>query len=213
MKTKTKQQDAAVEVNSIRDSASTGELLSPQEMEAVLFENADRSTPGPINLPTLSGLGLIALGLLYLLQLANAVPGNIGSLVSVLIFVSGAYILLIGTGFLPRRRSKKPRSRKKSYRRHKGRTFPHRPSAKSSINISKARFMEKRLRKSANKKILGVAGGVAEYFGIDPTWVRIAAVFLALPSYGTAILVYLVLAWAMIPPEDQANTDDASHKD
>lgn len=31
---------------------------------------------------------------------------------------------------------------------------------------------EKRLYKSANKKISGVCGGIGEYFGIDPTIVR-----------------------------------------
>ena len=32
---------------------------------------------------------------------------------------------------------------------------------------------EKRLYKSADKKISGVCGGIAEYFGIDPAIVRI----------------------------------------
>ncbi|MBQ7466346.1 MAG: PspC domain-containing protein, partial [Oscillospiraceae bacterium] len=34
--------------------------------------------------------------------------------------------------------------------------------------------MEKKLTKSAtNRKIAGVCGGIAEYFGIDPTIVRL----------------------------------------
>ena len=38
--------------------------------------------------------------------------------------------------------------------------------------------MTKRLVKSTNKKLFGVAGGVAEYFDIDPTLVRVGFVVL-----------------------------------
>lgn len=34
----------------------------------------------------------------------------------------------------------------------------------------------KKFKLSKNKKILGVCGGFAEYFGIDPTIVRIIAI-------------------------------------
>ncbi len=47
--------------------------------------------------------------------------------------------------------------------------------------------------------IAGVCGGLAEYFGIDPTLVRIAAVVLALAN-GVGLLAYLVL-WIVVPEE------------
>lgn len=54
--------------------------------------------------------------------------------------------------------------------------------------------MEKRLYKSnTNKMIDGVCGGIAEYFGVDPTIVRLAWVlFCALG--GSGFLAYIIAA-------------------
>ena len=46
----------------------------------------------------------------------------------------------------------------------------------------------------------GVAGGIGQQLGVDPTWVRIAWVVLAIATNGAAILVYLLLLW-VIPEE------------
>ena len=48
-----------------------------------------------------------------------------------------------------------------------------------------------------DKKIAGVCGGIAEYFNIDPTLVRVLTVILAL-VFGGGFLAYL-LAWVIIP--------------
>ena len=48
-----------------------------------------------------------------------------------------------------------------------------------------------------DKKIAGVCGGIAEYFGIDPTLVRLIAVVLALLG-GSGLLIYVV-AWMIMP--------------
>ena len=56
----------------------------------------------------------------------------------------------------------------------------------------------KRLHRSTNESMLfGVAGGMAEYFDIDPTLVRIAWVVLAFASAGIALIAYLILAIIM----------------
>ena len=54
--------------------------------------------------------------------------------------------------------------------------------------------MSKKLYKSNTDKMLeGVCGGIAEYFGIDPTIVRLAwVVFCALG--GSGILAYIIAA-------------------
>ena len=54
--------------------------------------------------------------------------------------------------------------------------------------------MSKKLYKSnTNKMLEGVCGGIAEYFGVDPTIVRLAwVVFCALG--GSGILAYIVAA-------------------
>lgn len=49
----------------------------------------------------------------------------------------------------------------------------------------------KKLTRSSNKKIMGIAAGVAEYFGIDPTIVRVIwACSILLGGFG--LLAYLI---------------------
>ena len=57
--------------------------------------------------------------------------------------------------------------------------------------------MEKKLYKSeTNKMLAGVCGGIAEYFNIDPTLVRLGWVlFCALG--GSGLLAYIIMAIIM----------------
>ena len=58
--------------------------------------------------------------------------------------------------------------------------------------------MTKRLYKSRTSRMIsGVCGGVAEYFNIDPTIVRLALVLIAFGSAGTGIIAYIVAAIVM----------------
>ncbi len=58
----------------------------------------------------------------------------------------------------------------------------------------------KRLYRSSNQRMIcGVCGGIAEYFNIDPTIIRLAWVLFSLAG-GSGILVYLIAA--IIIPED-----------
>ena len=59
--------------------------------------------------------------------------------------------------------------------------------------------MKKRLYKSqTDKKICGVCGGIAEYFGIDSTLVRLIWALLIF-CVGTGLLAYIVAA--LVLPE------------
>ena len=49
-----------------------------------------------------------------------------------------------------------------------------------------------------DRKIAGFCGGLAEYFNIDPTLMRLIYIVLTFISMGTGILVYLI-AWIMVP--------------
>lgn len=65
-----------------------------------------------------------------------------------------------------------------------------------------------RLHKSSKNKVLfGVAGGLAEYFAVDPTLVRLVFVLLTFAS-GAGIIIYLVLA-VIMPPEQTSATQPA----
>lgn len=55
------------------------------------------------------------------------------------------------------------------------------------------------LKKSSNKMIAGVCGGIADWLGWDPTIVRIGYVLLSILSTGfPRILVYIIL-WVIMP--------------
>jgi phage shock protein C len=60
--------------------------------------------------------------------------------------------------------------------------------------------MLQRSRKS--RMIAGICGGLGEYFGIDPTMVRVIYVIVSIFSAAfPGILIYLIL-WAVIPNAD-----------
>ncbi len=60
-------------------------------------------------------------------------------------------------------------------------------------------------RSRTDKKLLGVLGGIAKYFNIDATVLRIIYVLLALFAIGSPILIYLVAA--LIIPEEPENSE------
>lgn len=60
--------------------------------------------------------------------------------------------------------------------------------------------MSKRLYKSKNRMLAGVCGGIAEYFSVDPTLIRLAwIVFCALG--GSGVLAYIIAALVIPEPE------------
>lgn len=67
--------------------------------------------------------------------------------------------------------------------------------------------MEKKLYKDQkNKKLCGVCSGIAKYFGIDPTLVRLAAVILTLcTAIVTGLIAYFICA--LVIPDDPGIVD------
>ncbi len=54
--------------------------------------------------------------------------------------------------------------------------------------------MDKKLYKSnTNKKLCGVCAGIGEFFGVDPTIIRLAWVLITLCA-GAGILAYIIAA-------------------
>ncbi len=59
--------------------------------------------------------------------------------------------------------------------------------------------MNKKLCLSRNNKILaGVCGGLAEYFNVDPTLIRIIWAILTIISFFTFSVIYIIF-WAIMP--------------
>lgn len=60
--------------------------------------------------------------------------------------------------------------------------------------------MKKLYRSRENRMIAGVAGGLGEYFGVDPTIARLLIVLSFLLGFFPSALAYVV-AWAVVPDE------------
>ena len=57
---------------------------------------------------------------------------------------------------------------------------------------------EKKLKRSTNKILAGVCGGIAEYFEVDPTLIRVAYAALSIFTTGfPGLLLYLILMLIM----------------
>ncbi len=61
---------------------------------------------------------------------------------------------------------------------------------------------KKLYRSDENKMLAGVCGGIAEYFGVDPTLIRLAWVVFSLLG-GSGVLAYILAA--IIIPRDDSN--------
>jgi len=56
----------------------------------------------------------------------------------------------------------------------------------------------KRLYRSGKERVLGgICGGIAEYFNVDPTIIRLLWILFVF-GFGTGILAYII-AWIIIP--------------
>mgnify|MGYP001819505562 CR=1 FL=1 len=67
--------------------------------------------------------------------------------------------------------------------------------------------VKKLYRSTKNRMLAGVCGGLAEYFELDPTIIRVLFVLVSVFA-GGGILVYIIL-WLLIPQEPQAAEDVA----
>ena len=57
----------------------------------------------------------------------------------------------------------------------------------------------KALRRSRDNRILlGICGGLGEFFGINPIWFRIGFLIAAIPGGLPGLLLYLIL-WLVMP--------------
>jgi len=72
--------------------------------------------------------------------------------------------------------------------------------------------MTKRLYKSQNKIIAGVCAGIAEYFNIDPTIVRLIFIVLLFFSVGFILLAYLI-GLIIIPDRPFSSNDQYRYEE
>jgi phage shock protein PspC (stress-responsive transcriptional regulator) len=64
---------------------------------------------------------------------------------------------------------------------------------------------KKLYRSRRDRRVAGVCGGIAEYLGVDPTWVRVAFLLATLAG-GPGVLIYIVL-WMVMPEQAEVQSD------
>ena len=63
----------------------------------------------------------------------------------------------------------------------------------------------RKLTRSRDKMIAGVCGGIAEYFQLDPTLVRVGYVLVSIISAAfPGLLAYIILMFVMPAPDEPA---------
>ena len=177
------------------------ESLTDEELEEFLFDEEINESKGIWNLPTVAGLSMILVGVVYLLQELNLLSSfpAIGDIVAMLPWLAGILIILLGFGVLswrpkPRKKKKKQAVKQKTAR---------------SVNTDNQRVgPKKKLIRSKDKKIAGVAAGIAEYFNLDPTLVRIAFVIGTIVSGGTPGIIAYFIATMVMEKSDGKSTQE-----
>lgn len=72
--------------------------------------------------------------------------------------------------------------------------------------------MKKLYRSRTDRMIAGVCGGIAKYFGVDSTIVRVIAFLLIIPG-GVSIWVYIALALIVpLEPEEMSRIEESKTK-
>ena len=170
--------------------------ISDEDLNNLFLEEED-GEQSIWNVPTISGLTIILVGIIYLLSELGIWSGvDVTFLASTLPWLAGVLIILLGFGVLSWRPKRKKKTKKKAIEASTGKQkVVEEPEPKKS--------RRKRLTRSRrNKKLFGVCGGIAEYLNLDATLVRIAFVIGTIASGGPFILAYLALAYVM--PEEPA---------
>ncbi|MCW9707229.1 PspC domain-containing protein [Aliifodinibius sp. 1BSP15-2V2] len=160
---------------------------------------------------------------------------DLTNLVTILPFVGGVLVTLVGFGFFVGDRKKEKQAQKRQKRQEEQRQKSYRYDFEADdVDTEKGDFTlnndlgnkerkqrhkgskyqfdrygyreEKKLYKSrSDKKISGVCSGLAKYFGISTTVVRLLFVVTFFAGSGTSLLLYIALAFALDkePTEDQ----------
>lgn len=180
------------------------------------------------NFATIAGIAMFFVGMVYLIQsIGLALGPDLSGLVEVMPLIGGILVTLVGFGFLTGDRKKAKRVRKKKQKNRRGKfdfdfeddreedfglhnDLDGRSSGKGKSSAGNYNFDSFGLRQSrklyksrTNRKWAGVCGGLAKYFGISATVVRLLFVVTFFAGSGTSLLVYIALAIALDkePPE------------
>ncbi len=178
------------------------DAISDEDIDEFLEMDDESDKPeGFWNLQIIAGLTMIAAGGGYLAQQLGFAWTAI-DLALLLPPLFALSVILIGFGLI-NKKSKKRKAKKieKKYKKKRRKNVDVRIE---QINVESD---VKKLRKSRDKKVSGVSAGIAEYFGIDPTLVRLLFVAGAIFGSGASIPLYIILSMVLEKPEKYKSPD------
>lgn len=226
MTAKTRQKSGTQSIDSFMD-------FEDQELQQTLnefLEDEKKENTNIWNFATIAGIAMFLVIMVYMIQAViglNLGP-DLSGIVEYLPLIGGILVTLVGFGFFVGDRKRERQAQKKKKSRQKKRydfksaddTYQEEDfdldndlgSKRSERRFSDEKYQfdryafrqRKKLYKSrSNKKLAGVCGGLAEYFGISTTVVRFLFVFAFFAASGTSLLLYIALAIALDkePPE------------
>lgn len=220
MTAKTRHQSGTQSIDSFMD-------FEDHELQQTLnefLEDEQKENTNIWNFATIAGIVMFLVIMVYMIQ--SVIGLNLGpdlsGIVEYLPLIGGILVTLVGFGFFVGDRKRERQAKKKKKSRQKSRyDFESADDSRQQEDVnfendlgrerSRRRFSDekyqfdryafrqrKKLYKSrSNKKLAGVCGGLAEYFGISTTVVRFLFVFAFFAGSGTSLLLYIALAIAL----------------
>lgn len=201
-------------------------------MEDFLREE-ERASKNIWNFATIVGIAMFFVGMLYLIQTVGLGIGpDLSGIIEFMPLVGGILVTLVGFGFIVGERKKKSKSKWKRKLSKDRKQFDFEDedlSGDESFNLKNdldSEFFDRKSRSKTRSKKLnfdryafrktkklyksrtdrkwsGVCGGLAKYFGISSTVIRLLFIITFFAGSGTSLLVYIALAIALDkePPE------------
>lgn len=199
------------------------------ELQATMqefLEEEKKANTNIWNFATIAGIAMFFAGVIFLIQsIGLGIGPDLSGLLEVLPLAGGILVTLVGFGFFVGDRKKERRRRKKRRKSRNRQPFRfeeeaegfgldndldersrnrHRRGTKDFDFEPYAFRKSKKLYKSrTDRKWTGVCGGLAKYFGISSTVVRLLFVITFFAGSGASMLAYIALAIALDkePPE------------
>lgn len=212
------------------DSFSDFEDHELQATMQEFLEEEKKANTNIWNFATIAGIAMFFVGMFYMIQsIGLGIGPDLSGIVEIMPLLGGVLVTLVGFGFLvgDRKQSKstKKRRQKKQYQDFDfsfddideeeeddfglkndldGRTSrKSRRRGKFNVDSYAYRHSKKLYKSRTDKKWAGVCGGLAKYFGISSTVIRLLFIITFFAGSGTSLLVYIALSIALDkePPE------------
>lgn len=163
-------------------------------LESYLEQSEEKhSKPKLLNFVTYTGFAFLAVCFFAIMQLILPFSFNFEPLMQTLPIIGGLMVVLIGLGFFSReRRSKKKVDRLAAANKNKAKAKLGTATA-SGIDSFGLKTKKRLFKSRTDKKILGICGGLADYLGVDSTFIRILFVVFLFIGSGSPGLIYLLL--------------------